>query len=183
MSNKIELSYKNEIKDIFGKLGSLERTTKSIFDRINHIEEIKIAQEISDKEDELNPDNLIKNILLIDCKGRNSCDTCVENLGCVWCGIKNLCTPGDMNGPHDLSCSISFSHRVCSSKSCEDFKNCKSCTENKSCGWCKSNNKCMHNGSFKANKGICPSGYVNKMNRTFNFFSRNNGNAEINNKC
>lgn len=106
----------------------------------------------------------MKNILLDDCKGRNSCDVCVANLGCVWCGISGKCTPGNIDGPLDQSCSMSFSHGKCPMKKCEDFSDCGKCVERKMCGWCKENKMCLDVEEYNREKGKCSQGIIIKNN-------------------
>jgi len=115
---------------------------------------------MKNEENLLNPDFLMKNILEEDCKNRYSCNSCVENTGCVWCGIKNKCIVGGANGPLDSSCNNSYIYLNCPTDNCNSNLTCDDCVKSIGCGWCKSQSKCMKGDVNKPKKGVCLSGYL-----------------------
>lgn len=100
-----------------------------------------------------------------DCKNRNSCSTCVENKGCVWCSIKKSCTVGNSHGPEDNNCPLSFNHDKCDINPCDFSKNCQDCLKLATCGWCGALDKCVEGDNFKPKHLYCTFNYFHKENK------------------
>jgi len=75
-----------------------------------------------------------------DCSILPTCDACVKEDGCGFCGPTQLCLPGTLTGPSQNStCLLDWKYSRCSY--CSDYSDCWSCNEMaapQSCKWCGS---------------------------------------------
>jgi hypothetical protein len=168
MYKDIQGEFKSHIGDISKKITNLETSNYDINQRLFSVEKdiekdnLEIKMNINGIK--LDTEDFIKKTLEGDCENRSSCNVCVDDPRCVWCGMQKRCTLGTPNGPSDGSCMNSFEYGTCSQSTCDFLTNCVSCIQNQNCGWCGASNICMDGSRFSPDKKFCRNKYIHKLN-------------------
>jgi len=164
INSNIENMFSGRIMEISRKISLMQ---KSYYDMDNKIKIIEIDRLKNQKERsqirsgvklENNNEKTSSEYNLFNkpnCNKRKNCFDCLEESSCVWCSIGNNCVPGDVKGPTDGSCGMSFIYGSCPESFCSIFKDCTKCIENDSCGWCPSKNQCYEGNKYGLNGVTC----------------------------
>lgn len=80
------------------------------------------------------------------------CESCTEDVDCVWCSTSRQCLQGSSNGPYGFLCP-DYDYRVCALVGCSRVLDCVGCVATVGCGWCPDRQQCMTGGV--AESGEC----------------------------
>jgi len=73
------------------------------------------------------------------------CETCTEDVDCVWCASSFECMQGSSAGPYSFLCA-DYDYRVCALVGCSRVQDCAGCVATAGCGWCGDSQECMTGG-------------------------------------
>jgi hypothetical protein len=169
MYKDIQGEFKSHITDISQKVTDLESSNYSIKERIfsieKDIEKDKLKEKMILNGIKFNSGEFLKDDLDSACRSRLSCNLCIDDPKCVWCGMEKRCTLGGPNGPKDGTCMRSFEYATCSNSPCYFYSDCYTCTLYEECGWCDSTSTCTEGNKFSPDKYFCPRNYIHRRNK------------------